>query len=136
MPEYTLTHAVVYTYSNCDINVVMPWHTLTHLTLTQLLFLHVTVYLFRTLLPLIFDCIFDICCRLLIRIMLLIHFTCTYNRFHRVFFLILSFADICCLSTPVIYWFMLHEIHGMCLVVTKTLLPAVFFLTPSRSWKK
>ena len=76
MPEYTLTHVVVYTYSSCDINAVMPWYTLTCLTLFQLLLFHVTVY-FIWLQYLI--CIFALRCCLLIRIILLIHFTCAFR---------------------------------------------------------
>ena len=65
MSKYTLTHVVVnlthvlaYTYLSCNINAVLSWYKLTHLTLTQLLLFYVTVYLVRTLFTLLLGCIY------------------------------------------------------------------------------
>ena len=97
-----------------------------------------TVTYIRTLLALIFDCIFDLCCRLLIRITLLIYSTCTYNRFHRfrTHFIVCRYM---LLTNPC--HLLIHAArnswnvnHGMCLVVTRKSLP-LLFLEKSRICK-
>ena len=63
---YISTNVRIYINSWRGIYLLKLWYkfshaaicTLTYLTLTQLLLFHVTVCLFRTLLPLIFDCMF------------------------------------------------------------------------------
>ena len=56
MSWYTLTHAMVHTYSIRDIHAVMSWYTLTQVVVCvyiYILLFHVTVYLFSALLNLI-----------------------------------------------------------------------------------
>ena len=132
MSWYTLTHAVVHTYSIRDIHAVMSWYTLTQVVVCvyiYILLFHVTVYLFSALLNLIIWLYINLCCHLLIRLILLIYFDCTYNRFYRV---LIYFVVCRCilLSSPChlpihAAWNSWNVIHGMCLVVTRTSLAAV-----------
>ena len=83
MSEYTLNHVVVNINSSRGIHLLQSGYKCSHvliyinsLKINSLLLFHVTKYLFMALFTLIFDCKFDLCCRLLIRLMLLILFAC------------------------------------------------------------
>ena len=130
MSWYTLTHAMVHTYSSRDIHAVMSWYTSTQVVVCIcILLFHVTVYLFSALFDLIIWLYINLCCHLLIRLILLIHFACTYNRFYSflIYFVVCRYI---LLSSPChlpihAAWNSWNVIRGMCLVVTRTSLAAV-----------
>ena len=81
----------------------------------------------------------DLCCRLLIRLMLLTHLAYSYNPFKRflIHFVVCWYMLLTnpCRLRIYVAWNSWNVIHGMCLVITKTLLPAgfcfCFFFNPS-----
>ena len=127
---YTCSDVMVYINSGCGIHAVMSWYTSTQVVVyIYILLFHVTVYLFSALFNLIIWLYINLCCHLLIRLILLIHFACTYNRFYSflIYFVVCRYI---LLSSPChlpinAAWNSWNVIRGMCLVVTRTSLAAI-----------
>ena len=96
-----------------------------------MLLFHVTVYLFSALFNLNIYLYINLCCHLLIRLIILIYFPCTYNRFNRfiIYFVVCRYILLTnpCYLPIHATWISWNVIYGMCLVLTRTSIAAVFF---------